>query len=46
MQLRLGTGVQSIARLARGYRLALTDGGQVEADLVISAIGLAPRIAL
>ncbi|VWB51584.1 FAD-dependent pyridine nucleotide-disulfide oxidoreductase [Burkholderia arboris] len=46
VQLRLGTVVQSIARLARGYRLALTDGGQVEADLVISAVGLAPRIAL
>ncbi|WP_176050006.1 FAD-dependent oxidoreductase [Burkholderia sp. BCC1644] len=46
VHLRLGTGVQSIARQARGYRLALSDGGHVEADLVISAIGLAPRIAL
>jgi rubredoxin---NAD+ reductase len=46
VHLRLGTGVRSIARLARGYRLALTDGGHVEADLVISAIGLVPRTAL
>ncbi|MGS0893884.1 FAD-dependent oxidoreductase [Burkholderia stagnalis] len=46
VQLRLGAGVRSIARLARGYRLALTDGGYLEADLVISAIGLVPRTAL
>nr|WP_175799793.1 FAD-dependent oxidoreductase [Burkholderia anthina] len=46
IQLRLGAGVQSIARLARGYRLALTSGEHVEADLVVSAIGLVPRIAL
>ena len=31
---------------AGGYRLTLDDGGQVEADLVLSAIGLRPRTAL
>ncbi|MBZ5795363.1 FAD-dependent oxidoreductase [Burkholderia contaminans] len=46
VHLRLGAGVRSIARLARGYRLALTDGGSCDADLVISAIGLVPRTAL
>ncbi|KML47653.1 hypothetical protein VL15_31705 [Burkholderia cepacia] len=46
VQLRLGAGVRSIARLVRGYRLALTDGASLDADLVISAIGLVPRTAL
>lgn len=29
-----------------GYRIVLTDGGAIDADLVLSAVGLAPRTAL
>ena len=46
VRLRLGAVVQSVARLARGYRLVLTSGEPLEADLVVSAIGLVPRTAL
>ena len=42
----LGHGVASIERLQAGYRLTLDDGEAVDADLVVSAIGLAPRTAL
>jgi rubredoxin---NAD+ reductase len=38
--------VNSIARRERGYRLLLSDGTRIDADVVLSAIGLAPRIAL
>ena len=42
----LGRGVASIERLQAGYRLTLDDGEAVDADLVVSAIGLVPRTAL
>ncbi|WXG53173.1 MAG: FAD-dependent oxidoreductase [Candidatus Sedimenticola sp. (ex Thyasira tokunagai)] len=38
----LGTVVETINRVDSGYLLALKDGGQVVADLVISAVGLVP----
>lgn len=43
----LGTATASVERnAAHGYRLALTDGCTVDADLVLSAVGLRPRTAL
>jgi len=43
---RLGCAAASVARLAAGYRLTLSDGATLEADMVVSAIGLMPRTAL
>jgi rubredoxin-NAD+ reductase len=39
-------GVKSIDAAEKGYRLTLTDGTVLEADVVLSAIGLRPRLAL
>ncbi|WP_322012155.1 NAD(P)/FAD-dependent oxidoreductase [Paraburkholderia sp. J12] len=44
--LRAGVSVNSIARCQRGYRLLLSDGTRLDADVVLCAIGLAPRVAL
>ena len=41
-----GTGVQAIDRAGGRLRLTLANGGNFDADLVLSAIGLKPRIAL
>lgn len=38
--------VTAMERLASGYRLHLSDDARIDADIVISAIGLAPRTAL
>lgn len=43
---RFGTSVSSVDRAASGYQLTLADGAQLQADLVLSAVGLRPRIAL
>jgi rubredoxin-NAD+ reductase len=43
---QLGTGVQSVDREGGGYRLTLNNGGTIQADLVLSAVGLKPRTAL
>ncbi|WP_229333196.1 FAD-dependent oxidoreductase [Halomonas sp. KAO] len=49
---RLGVGwhlersVASVAAEDDGYRLTLTDGRELAADLVVSAVGLAPNTAL
>ncbi|QBE61811.1 FAD-dependent oxidoreductase [Pseudoduganella lutea] len=43
---RLNTTVRRIDRAADGYRLALADGRQVDADLVLSAIGLRADVSL
>lgn len=43
---RFGTAVQAVDKLASGYALTLNDGTIVYADLVLSAVGLRPRIAL
>jgi rubredoxin-NAD+ reductase len=42
----LGHSVAKVGRLQAGYRLTLDDGEYVDADLVVSAIGLVPRTAL
>ncbi len=38
--------VQSVQRSADGYRLSLADGSQLEADLVLSAVGLRANLDL
>lgn len=42
----LGTGAEKIDKVGKGYRITLGNGETVEADLVLSAIGLRPRTAL
>ncbi|CAD6560787.1 Rubredoxin-NAD(+) reductase [Paraburkholderia hiiakae] len=46
VDVRLGIGVAAVSRRDSGYRLTLTDGALLEADIVISAVGLVPRTAL
>ena len=41
-----GRGVNRIDRLTQGYRLCFTEGEPIDADLVVSAIGLVPRTTL
>lgn len=41
-----GTSVSCLDRAAAGYTLTLADSSQLQADLVLSAVGLRPRIAL
>jgi len=43
---RFGTSVQSIDSTSNGYALTLADGSVVEAGIVMSAVGLRPRIQL
>jgi len=43
---RFGTSVSRVDSAANGYTLTLADGSQLQADIVLSAIGLRPRIAL
>ncbi|GAB3457131.1 rubredoxin-NAD(+) reductase AlkT [Massilia terrae] len=44
--LRLGTTVDSVARDGDAYELTLADGTLVQADLVVSAVGLRPSVSL
>lgn len=46
VRLHLGTVAQSVARSQAGYMVTLANGGQVEADVVLSAVGLRPNVAL
>jgi rubredoxin-NAD+ reductase len=46
VRFHFGTTVQSVARAAPGITIVLADGTTLEADLVLSAIGLRPRIDL
>lgn len=46
VQWNLRTTLQRIEQGAAGYRLTLSDGQNVEADLVLSAIGLRPNLQL
>ncbi len=43
---RFGTSVQTMDSSDKGYALTLTDNSTVQADLVLSAVGLRPRIQL
>src|SRR5882724_1673585 len=43
---RFGVSVQRVDRSGAGSALTLSDGSQLNADVVLSAIGLRPRIAL
>jgi rubredoxin-NAD+ reductase len=42
----LGTTLQRVERLAAGYSLTLANGERVEADIVLSAVGLRPNVEL
>lgn len=46
VQFRWGVGAAAIVVNGEGYRLTLSDQSVVEADLVVSAVGLRPRTAL
>ncbi len=43
---RFGVSLQSVERVAQGLSLTLSDGSLLQADLVLSAIGLRPRTLL
>lgn len=43
---RFGAAVKAVDKLASGYALTLTDESAVQADVVLSAVGLRPRIEL
>ncbi len=43
---RFGVAVKAVDKLATGYALTLTDGSTLHADVVLSAVGLRPRIEL
>lgn len=46
IRFHLGCGTGSVSRAGNGYRLQLSSGEQIDADVVLSAIGLRPRVAL
>jgi rubredoxin-NAD+ reductase len=46
VQWRLDNTVRRIDRVEDGFRLSLADGGQLDADLVLSAIGLRADVSL
>lgn len=46
VRFRFGVGATRVDRTANGIALTLSDGSALEADLVLSAIGLKPRTAL
>lgn len=43
---RLGTSARSVARHRSGYRVTLADGATLDAELILSAVGLQPRTGL
>lgn len=42
----LGTGAERVDRLGEGYRITLSNGEKLDADVVFSAVGLRPRTQL
>ncbi|MES3023748.1 MAG: FAD-dependent oxidoreductase [Pseudomonadota bacterium] len=44
--LMLGTTASSVERAGAGLRVALADGRSIDADIVLSAVGLRPSLAL
>ena len=45
-QFKLGVSVSAVNRSGSGLNVALADGGTLQADLVVSAVGLTPRTNL
>lgn len=45
-QFKLGTGVVAVNRSASGLSVTLSDGSALQADVVLSAVGLKPRTEL
>ena len=43
---KLGVGAVSVSRTASGLNLTLSDGSTLQADLIVSAVGLKPRTSL
>jgi rubredoxin-NAD+ reductase len=43
---KLGVGAVSVSRAASGLNLTLSDGSTLQADLIVSAVGLKPRTEL
>ena len=43
---KLGVGAVSVSRTASSLNLTLSDGGTLQADLIVSAVGLKPRTEL
>ena len=43
---KLGVGAVSVSRTASGLNLTLSDGSTLQADLIVSAVGLKPRTEL
>ena len=46
VELELGCGVTAVNQVESGYSLSLSDGRLLEADLVLSAVGLKPALSL
>lgn len=46
VEFRLGVAAQGVDRQGEGYRVRLADGSQLDADLVVSCVGLRPRTEL
>jgi rubredoxin-NAD+ reductase len=46
VECRFGVAVNAVDRLPSGYALTLTDGTTLQADAVLSAVGLRPRTGL
>lgn len=46
VKFHFGPAVKAVNKAGNGYRCTLTSDEQVDADLVISAVGLRPRVAL
>lgn len=46
IEIHMGTAVTQVDYAGLGYRLLLANGISIEVDLVVSAIGLLPRVAL
>ncbi|MCW5576910.1 MAG: FAD-dependent oxidoreductase [Burkholderiales bacterium] len=46
VQWHLGTSVASVDRAEHGYSVGLANGGTLQADIVLSAVGLKPRTGL
>lgn len=46
VRFHFGVAVKAVDRAGEGYRCTLTDGSTLDTDVVISAVGLRPRVAL